>query len=273
MQRTLELSFDRLVIGSDLSAFAYCYVHRCPAIYLRVLAPYRYDRYETYDSDSRLWNDLAFALSTENLLPLADKTVSLRLEDAAVKAVTKFGVVVTIKYNQLIISDDYGLEGLTFPSGKTSNYNWVIDWFNIKHGGIHSVNQITDYESDFVKKIYFYISDRTYINKTKKDCVAVSLITDEQLAGDDYDSNIARLKTIKMMKNNGVKGVWDKTNNYFVSPKLTSVRRDVYSLGKNTYTDLPKNIVMLYDDADTILKTPRDNTHWSSKLKIYGINR
>lgn len=273
MQRTLELSFDRLVIGSDLNAFAYCFVHRCPAIYLRVLSPYRYDRYETYDCDSRLWNDLAFALNSENLLPFADKIVSLRLEQNVLKAVTKYGLVISLSFKQLIISDDYLLEGMPPPINKTSHDNWVIDWFNIKHGGIHEVNEITDDENSFIKKIYFYISNRTYINKTKKDCLTVSLISDKELASGEYDENMARLKSIKMMKENGVKGVWDKTNNYFVSPKLSSTKRDIYSLGKNVYNNLPDNIKMLSDSADDILKAPRNFDHWSSKLKIYGINR
>ena len=102
--------------------------------------------------------------------------------------------------------------------------------------------------------------------------MSVSLISDEQLTSGEYDENIARLKTIKMLKSNGVKGVWDKTNNYFVSPKLTSTHRDIHPQGKNLYSNLPSNIIMLYDDADTILKT-KPNNHWSQKLGLYGINR
>ena len=159
MQRTLELSFDRLVIGSDLSAFAFCYVHSCPAIYMRLLAPYKHDYHQTYDSDKRLWDDLAYGLTVNNLLPFADKIVSLRIEGKHLKAVTKFGVVVTISFNQLIVSDDYNLEGLSPPTGKTSNQNWVIDWFDIRHSGIHSVNEI----NDFNKKII--IENRSKKNK------------------------------------------------------------------------------------------------------------
>lgn len=268
MQRTLELSFDHLVIGSDLSAFAYCAVHNCPAIYMRVLAPYEYDENGTYLSDKRLWDDMAHILTYNNLLPFSDKIVSIRLEENALKAVTGFGVVITLKYNQLIISDDYKLEGLPPASGKTSEENWVIDWFHVKHAMIHPYEEITDYENNFVKKIKFYISKRFYKNALKKDCVSLSKIKDAELASGEYDENISRLKTLKMFKTADIKGVWDKTNECFIKPKLTSVKRDVYSLGKNTYANLPNNISMLYESADNIIKSPR-KIDW----KKYGINR
>lgn len=268
MQRTLELSYDRLVIGSDLSAFAFCYVHECPAIYMRVLAPYKYDEKGTYESDKSLWGDLAFALSNGNLLPFSDKIVSIRVEDSALKAVTKYGVVVTIKYNSLIISDDYKLEGLPSPVGKTSDKNWVLDWFDINRGGTHELDEIYDFENSFVKRVVFFHSTRRYKNKTK-DCVAQSLIADAELESGECDENLARLKTIKMMKQNGIKGWWDKSNRCFLPPKLSSVRRDIYPLGKNLYDELPQNVVMLYDNADKILNRENKHNRWA----IYGINR
>jgi hypothetical protein len=268
MQRTLDLSYDRLVIGSDLSAFAFSYVHECPAIYMRVLAPYKNDEQGTYESDKRLWNDMAYALSNSNLLPFSDKIVSLRLEENNIlKAVTKFGVVATIKYNQLIISDDYKIEGLPPVSNKTSNANWVLDWFHVKHGTMHPYEEIFDYENTFVKKVVFYISKRVF-EKQIKDCVSVSKLTDEELASGEYDENLARLKTLKMIKDAGIKGCWDKTNSRFLIPKLTSMKRDIYPLGKNLYNNLPENITILLDNADNILKLSKKN-RWT----IYGINR
>ena len=273
MQRTLELSFDRLVIGSDLSAFAFCYVHNCPAIYMRLLAPYKHDYHQTYDSDKRLWDDLAYGLTVGNLLPFADKIVSLRVtEENNLKAVTKQGVAITIKYNQLIISDDYNVEGLPPPTGKTSDKNWVIDWFYVRHGTYHELDVITDYDSDFVKRIVFHKSERFFPNNKRKDCLTVSLVTDAELANGEVDQNLARLKAIKMMKANGLRGVWDKTNRCFLSPKLTSVKRDIYPLGKNTYDSLPSNITMLYDKPDDILKSER-NAQSSERMKFYGIAR
>ena len=181
-------------------------------------------------------------------------------------------MAITIKYNQLIISDDYNVEGLPPSTGKTSDKNWVIDWFYVRHGTYHELDVITDYDSDFVKRIVFHKSERFYENNKRKDCLTVSCISDAELENGEGDQNFARLKAIKMMKANGIKGVWDKSNRCFLSPKLTSVKRDIHPLGKNIYDNLPPNITMLYDDADTILKLQR-NADWNDKLKFYGINR
>lgn len=247
IQRTLELSYDRLVIGSDLGALAYCYEHQCPAIYSRVLRPYKYDERENWQRSIAIWDEMAYALSMSQLLPFSDKIVSLRLqEDNILKAVTKYSLVCKIKFNHLVISDDYGVEGLPPPTGKTDDKNWVIDWFDVNRGVLHPLDFIVDEKEDFVKKIYFYPSTRFYKNITKKDLLAVSKISDADLLNNDYDQSIVRLKTIKSMKASGIKGKWDKTNECFLPPKLTPLRRDIYPLGKNIYKDLPSSISMLY---------------------------
>lgn len=275
--RTLDLHYDKLVIGSDLSALSYCYVNKCPAIYIRNCRPYKYNEKENWPQEISLWNDLAFALSITKYLPFSDKIVSLRLEEEnKLKAVTKNGLVITIKFNELIISDDYLVEGLPPSSKKTNTDNWVIDWFDVNVGATHPLQFITDNdpEEQFVKKIYFYISKRMHKNLTKKDLVSVSKISDSDLFSFEYSETMVRFKTIKMMQNSGIKGKWDKTSKYFIKPKLYSTRRDVYSLGKNIYDEMPKNISILYDDSEKILSMSQiDNEYFNFIKKQYGICR
>ena len=247
MPRSLELFYDQLVIGSDLGAFAYCHEHQCPAIYLRMNNPYKYNEKANWERSIPMWNELAFSLSTSNLLPFGDKIVSLRLEsDNVLKASTKFSLSCKINFKQLIISDDYQLSGLPPATGKTSNKNWVVDWFDIKRGALHPLDIIEDPSDDFVKRIHFYPSQRFYKNLLKKDLVAVSLIDDADLEEFSHCQSLARFKVVKMMKEAGIKGIWDKSNNRFLVPKVASAKRDIYPLGKNIYKDLPNNISMLY---------------------------
>lgn len=274
-QRTLDLEYDKLVIGSDLSALSYCYTNLCPALYLRVDSPYPYNEKENWKVLSSLWNELALVLATSKYIPFSDKIVSLRLEnDNLLKAVTKDGIVTSIKFNNLIISNDTGIEGLPPATGKTSTDNWVLDWNNINVGSRHPLEFIEDNSNNFVKKVYFYISKRIAINTTKKDLVAVSKIDDRDLNNPDYSENIARLKTLRMMKDAGIKGKWDKSNNCFIKPRISSTHRQIFPLGKNIYSDLPKNISMLYDDYTTILNGTRKNDEAFEILKDkYGIRR
>jgi len=273
IQRTLDLFYDELVIGSDLSALSYCYVNQCPAIYLQVNSPYKYDAKNNWVNDSALWNELAFMLSTYKFMPFSDKIVSIRLEDDnLLKAVTKHGLVCNIKYNHLMISNDAGVEGLPAPVGKTSELNWVIDWFDVNCGAIHNLDEIVD-DDMFVSKIYFYPSKRSVNVKLKKDLLSVSTIHDFNLHKDDYNQNIARIKIINLMKQNGIKGIWHKRDKSFIPPKLTARKRDIHPLGKNFYNLLPKNIKMLYDSHEKILSMSHDSNPWFDTLKKYGINR
>jgi hypothetical protein len=263
IQRTLELQYDQLVIGSDLSALSYCYINKCPTIFLTVDRPYEYNEKGIWEEDIALWNDMAYMLSNDKYIPFSDKIISIRLEnEKQLKIITKFGLSATVNFKKLIISNDKNIEGLPPPISKTNYDNWVIDWFDVNVGVLHDLWFIDDKENDFVKKIYFYISQRFYKNVTKKDLLSVSKITDQNLNSDDYNHNIARIKTIKMMIDAGIKGRWDKINENYVKPRLTSVKRDIYPLGKNIYNNLPNNISILYEQHNNILLNADYDEKW-----------
>lgn len=274
-QRTLDLEYDKLVIGSDLSAFSYCYINKCPAIFLRNCRPYQYNEKQNWTEEMSLWDDLAFSLSITKYLPFSDMIIALRLENEnLLKAVTKNGLVLSIKFSNLIITDDYMLEGLPPSIGKTNTDNWVIDWFDVNIGSIHPHDFIIDDNEQFVKKIYFYISKRTFKNSTKKDLVSVSKIKEEDLNTFDYSETMARFKILKMMDSAGIKGNWDKTNQRYVKPRIYSTKRDIYPLGKNIYNNLPDNIAILYDEYEKILSEKQlDDEYFEFIKKQYAIYR
>ena len=246
IERNLELSFDKLMIGSDMVALAHSYEYRCPSVFLRNLAPYKYNEHENGDFQLKLWKEMAHSLFLDSLFPFGDRIVGLRLDGDILKAFTKDGFTCNIAYNHLYISDDYMIEGLPTPVGKTNDLNWVVDWFNVRNGTLHPFEFIIDDKDDFVKKIHFYLSPRFYKNSGRKDLVTVSKIKDEHLHLDEYNQNVARLKTTRMMMEAGIKGIWDKTNGRYKKPILTSVNRDVYSLGKNIYPHFSDKITFLY---------------------------
>lgn len=268
IQRTLELQYDQLVIGSDLSALSYCYINKCPAIFLSVDKPYEYNEKANWQEDIALWNDMAYLLSNSKYIPFSDKITSIRLENEnQLKVITKYNLVTTINFDKLIISNDKNIEGLPLPTSKTNNDNWVIDWFNINIGAKHDLDFIEDKGNDLVNKVYFYQSRRKPYITDNKDLVSVSKISDDNLYKDEYNQNICRLKTIKMMQQAGIKGNWDKANNMFVKPRLTSTRRDIYPLGKNIYTNLPTNISILYNDHNDILLDAQYDQKWANLVE------
>ena len=155
MQRKLDLFYDRLVIGNDLNALAYCYINDCPTVFLRNQLPYKHDENNSWSTDIKLWYKLALYLSTYKFMPFGDRIASIRLEeDNYLKAVSKQGVVCNIKYNHLVISDDYMVEGLPTIIGKTNPYNWVVDTFKLVYNKIIPKETVFDNDT-FVNKILF----------------------------------------------------------------------------------------------------------------------
>lgn len=274
-KRNLELFYDQLVIGSDLSALSYAYINKCNLIFFQPSKPYRFNKEENYEDTLNIWNKLAFLLGHASYIPFNDNIFSIKLEeDNILKVITKNDLVIKIKFNNLVISEDKNIEGLPTPKRKTSYDNWVIDYFNNSSGCSHDIDILVSQDS-FVQKIYFYRSERDKLNIIK-DCVSVSTIEDKYLNFFDYSQAIARIKVIKMMKDAGLKG---RLNGFYKGVQVhrplqvTSDKRLIFPLGKNIYNSLPKNINILYDDYKTILSKEEKIDKRFERIKhLYGID-
>jgi hypothetical protein len=273
MQRTLDLHYDKLVIGADLSALSYAYTNKIPIIYLRKVEPFKYNINNNFEKEIKLYQDLLFALSISKYLPFGNLLESIRLEgDKSLKLVTNNLLVANVSFEELIISDDYKISGLYHTDKKTSNLNYVLDWFEANRGCSHDLDFING-QDEFVKKIFFYVTNRIRYNKTKRDCVSISIIEDENLDLFEYSQTSVGFKTAKMMKDAGIRGKWDKTNNKFKSIKLTSQKRQIFPIGKNLYENT-QNIKFLYDHHETILKLDKKEDSYLNLIEEkYGIFR
>ncbi len=231
MQRTLDLHYDKLIIGADLSALSFAIENNCSILFIDLKRPHQFnDKLEQY-------NNLLFKLASKDLIPFSNLVHSIRLEDNNLKVVTKNNLVATVTYNNLIISDDYKIEGLPIIIGKTNTSNLVIDYIDIISGNNNDIKDINTEEG----KLIFYIS-----NTNGLDLVYISYIDDKDLESFEYSEAASRLKCLKIMKENGFKGRYDKTNDHYKPVLIRSQNRTIYPLGKNIYTDLPQNVEILY---------------------------
>jgi len=274
MQRTLELHYDKLVIGADLSALSFAYINKIPILYIRKLIPHEYCILENTEKRIDLYGKLFFLLSIANYNPFADLLQTIRIEDhKTLKLITKNNLIIKVTFNSLIISDDYEVSGLPPVKETTTKDSCVVDWFNIACGAVHDIDQIST-NDDLARTIKFYISKRClYKNKTKKDCLTISKINSDLVDSFDYSPLIVSFKTKKEMKEKGLRGKWDKTNNKFKPIKLVSTKREVHHLWKNLYDGLPENISILIDDYEKILNEQQvTNEHVDFLKKQYAIN-
>jgi hypothetical protein len=230
MQRTLELHYDKLVIGADLGALFFAINNNCPILFITLKRP------NQFSEDLKQYNNLLFKLASKDLIPFSNLVHSIRLEDNNLKVVTKNNLVITVTYNNLIISDDYKIEGMPIITGKTSTSNLVIDYIDIISGNGETKDINTE-----EGKLIFYKSNTNGI-----DLAYMSYIDDKDLERFEYSEAASRLKCLKIMKENRFKGRYDKTNDHYKPVIIRSQNRAIYPLGKNIYTDLPKNVEILY---------------------------
>ena len=249
---------DELVIGNSLEAVSYSYLNQKHLVLNNINKPYFFEffkkdcclnKYSLRSSEYKLktlngfkffgtsklevWERLVFYLSISGLIPVADKVYSIRIEnDNLLKITTQNSRVIRIKFDKLRILDTENITGV--ESIEEMRYFKAVDWINVRSGMKHQYDYI-ETEDDFVKEVYFYPSHRmgSGENDDRKDLVAISYLTKEQLDDFNYSDTYVRFKVLNLMKEAGIKGPRngrraDDPNKYaYHSVKIESSHREV----------------------------------------------
>ena len=219
MLESHSYEWDEIVIGENLNAITYRNFNSAHILSLRDPSIFFLD---TFDSPINLGiltatrgelileaaRRLTCKAALEGYHPFAGKLSSIEVhpENNVIKAVTKDGSVVYIKYNKLRIFDPSDVRGLPFESEVNVKDYRVLDIYDVRSGTMHKFDHIEDKNSQFVNRIHFFLSERIDGNKKYKDLVSESRMTKEQLYDPNYSDSVSRLKTISMMKASGIKG-------------------------------------------------------------------
>lgn len=231
--------WKELVIGENLNAIIYAHQNGSKIFSLHEPAIFPFDyfydefdlglvRIQNGDSKYEIARQLTFNAALEGRIPFASNLNSVQVdsENNHVKAITKNNSVVSIYYDKLRIFNTDGVRGLPFdPPREPDNYT-VLDWFDVRSGAKHEHDFLVDAENSFVQKIYFYLSERTDGNVEYKDLISKSILTKKELNSPDYSDTVARLKTISMMKEAGIKGTSNGAKQ-FLPIRLEPYRREV----------------------------------------------
>jgi hypothetical protein len=117
----------------------------------------------------------------------------------------------------------------------------TLDWFDVRSGMKHDYNYLLD-DSEFCKKIHFYLSWRIDGNYDRKDLVCESYLTEEQLNDVNYSDSISRLKVLNMMKEAGIRGTGNGVGRW-LPIKLELWKREIYPINKFDYIE-KNNIIV-----------------------------
>lgn len=279
-------AYDRVVVGSSLPALLYAYCNNLTIIFTKQGIPNHFEfidpdvdlsKFHIYNDvmtldmlegkqkqfgipQLDLWKHLMCFLGLGGNVPMADKTVSLRLEgDNTLKAITDGSRFGRFEFNELIVFDENieGLEGMPIKQAK-DQYK-VIDWMEIKSGK----NQKIDYfetGEPLASEIFLYPTDKVDgFNPRNKDVAVVSYLNREQLNDFEYSDTYAKFKTLKIFKEAGFRGKsngFSKENPNLMKHyafKLETTKREVLKLHRPIYED-NGNIKFNYQSVEDLLK-------------------
>jgi hypothetical protein len=108
-----------------------------------------------------------------------------------------------------------------------------VEIFDAKNTGFNGQSHETtriDSDDNFCNRVLFYESNRNGVNWRTKDFTSVSHLTDKEVLDAEYGQGIARIKTARMLKAEGLKGDYAWSNGdkkYYKSIKFDFAGREV----------------------------------------------
>lgn len=112
---------------------------------------------------------------------------------------------------------------------KNLGFNEVFDHFYWRSGQPHE-KTIVKTEENFCKTLVFYPSNRNGVKTSTRDFTTISYLTDNELLDPDYGQGMARIKTARILKYEGLRGnfAWQRGDNkYYKSIKFDFAGREV----------------------------------------------
>lgn len=217
MRKKHLYKIDKLVIGTDLSALIYAYLHNYTFIFKEIIKPTTFEflpssfPLEVFHHNKKiiemctldgkisfgtpkveLWNRLIFLMSCSGLLPFGLKETAIR-ED---------GDTVTIKTR----SRNYYYEvGEVIKLKNTFHKYKVYDWIDVRSCGDNHLEYVATTD-DFVSEVFFYPSTRVGTKQNDKDILVVSNLSESQLNSFDYGETMTRIRTKVLLHELGIRG-------------------------------------------------------------------
>ena len=244
------LTYDKMVVGGNINAITFAFKNSLPVIFNKPKPPL------SFDESLKDWNQMLFILGLAGLHPFSSLASSIRVEeDSVIKAVVGPRQK-RIKFKELLIFDDDGIEGLPLAKKKVKEH-LVLDWMRPKSCSKHNLDTITS-DDKFVKEIIFYPA----FCHSGRAMVVKSFLTRQELESYEYSDTYARYKEEAMMKKAGLIGRRD--GDYKLSVETQSREVKKYKMSEYEDTD---NLKFIYNSGpkyDII-----ENDSYLEKLKDY----
>jgi hypothetical protein len=203
-----EYRFDKINVGGSLECLLHSFINNEQVLLMKPLYPFELAelnhhvdlKFLGYDKNraikkSEMWDRLSFLLSMSGQIVFPNIVKTFRSDKNRFILVTEFNKRIALIADEVSVWEE-DIEG---------HVN-VYDWFHVRSGNNHSLSKIEDDRHDFVHTLHFYPANRIGANGVTKDVCAESRLPTDLVNDPDFTEGISRLKTLKMMRDNGVRG-------------------------------------------------------------------
>ena len=238
MLRDHIYSYGPVTIGNNLDAVIHA--HKTGGLFINnaMVRIFPYDTidhaidlglgvYEVGTPKLKVYEEACYHLNMQgrNFLGSNIEAISVNLNESELSVSSKIFRPKKIRFSSLTLFDTENVFNLPVEQPQAEQYR-VFDWFNVRSGMKHEYDTLES-KSNFVKKIYFYLSQRIDGNRQLKDCVSESILSEEQLHDVEYSNSIVRLKVLDMMNKAGIKGASNGPGK-FLGLKIELTERQIF---------------------------------------------
>jgi len=192
--------YEKVIIGSTLSALARAYYNGVPILVAKRPEYYFFDKIGGIET-AILWKRFAFCLSMAGLMPFGDKITNVYYEGEKISVLTSGNARYDVHADTIveIIPEIKKKKGVTVLE--------VLDWFYVIKGRKHEhyIIRIGETREEGLKKLLFY--DDSEKTKHKNMVVAVSLLSEGKDYKDDNTELITTFAAVDAMKAKGIRGM------------------------------------------------------------------
>jgi hypothetical protein len=239
----VDLILPKIITGGSLESLFYAYMTETPIVITQPYVPFELEMVEDIEAYEilgynnittltklQVWDRLVFILSMAGLVMMPNNVRTVRQEKNKIIFSLNDSTRFTIIYERKTSFDSH-LDDIVS----------VHDWFDIRSGSKLELKEINDSESNLVHKIIFYDSIRKgNSGKGRKDIVAVSEIKTKNLLEYENSEGYVRLKTLKMMKDEGIRGRPNGYNKFgkqlFYALNIEHTHREIIKKYKPKFT-------------------------------------
>ena len=240
--------YDDIVVGATPESILYAYNNRLPIVYIEPRLSHEFEEAPLNRAEQQ---QLLYKLSLAGKVPFGGSVTSIRLSEGNMLLSIDDIRTVTAEFNRAIVYDEQGIIGPECLPHQGENKYEVLDWFSVRSGTQHTQDRI-ETDSEFVKYIHFYPSERIDGDHDKKDLVAVSFMTESQLADTEYTEVYVKFKVLDAMRKAGIRGPkngFDQQGRPKHRPlKIQSVEREYRKITRTICQDT-EHIIFNYDEV------------------------